>query len=413
MTEVDKYHQRTRSAFIWSRILRTPFWSIFLLLPYILYKDLHATPLQIGVVVALKPSVSLLSMYWSSLIKNRRSLLIPNVVWASILGLIPFFFFPFIDNPWFFIFSFGFFMTLHRGVVPAWMEIMKLNLPERSCQRIFAWGNAFSYLGEGLLPFFFGWILDDYFQAWRWIFPVAASVAVIPIFFQCRMYIPDDEKPEEIMPPMNWKIHILEPWKKAWKLLIVRPDFRAFQIGFMFGGMGLMFMQSVLPAYFIGVLNLTYTELGMALTFCKGIGFALTSEMWARWIARVDVYRFSGVVTLIAFLFPVMLIFAQYHIAWVYIAYIVYGAMQSGSELCWHLSGPIFAKKEDSTLYSTVNLIAGGLRGCFTPACSLYLCSLFSPALAIMVGGGFCLLATTTLFSYSRKFSAHSVSEIQ
>ncbi len=403
--KTDAFHQSTRAAFLWSRILRTPFWAIYILLPFILYKDLHATPLQIGVIVALKPSVSLLSMYWASWIKNRRDLLVPNVIWASVLGLLPFFFFPLIDNPWFLIFSFGFFMVLHRGVIPAWMEIMKLNLPELSRHRIFAWGSAFGYLGEGILPFCFGWVLDDYHEAWRWIFPLTALVAMIPIIFQYRIHIPEDTKLPEEDSPQSFKEIVIRPWKDSWNLVMSRPDFRGFQVGFMLGGMGLMFMQSVLPAFFVGVLNLTYTELGVALTLCKGIGFALTSEMWAQWMNRVDIYRFSSIVTLIAFVFPLILLGAQFQIIWLYIAYIVYGAMQAGSELCWNLSGPVFAKKEDSTLFSGVNLIAGGLRGCIAPAIGLMLCSYFDPAFALVMGGVFCLMATLSLLASAKKWS--------
>lgn len=407
----SQYHQTTRSAFLWSRILRTPFWAVYLLLPIILYKDLHASPLQIGVIVSLKPSVSLLSMYWASWIKNRRDLLVPNLIWASILGLIPFFFFPLIDNPWFIIFSFGFFMVLHRGVVPAWMEIMKLNLPGVSRQRIFAWGSAFGYLGEGLFNLCFGLLLDDNYQAWRWLLPLTAIIAVIPVLFQYRIKIPENEIPQEKSEPLSLKEIIVRPWKNSWDLLVSRPDFRGFQVGFMLGGMGLMFMQSVVPAFFVSVLNLTYTELAVALTLCKGIGMTLTSEMWAQWMHRVDIYRFTGLVTFIAFLFPLILIGAQYQLIWLYVAYIIYGVMQAGSELSWNLSGPVFAKNEDSTLYSGVNLIAGGLRGCIAPACGLMLSYLFNPSFSLVVGGIFCLMASGSMLSSYKKWVPQSQSD--
>jgi hypothetical protein len=92
------------------------------------------------------------------------------------------------------------------------------------------------------------------------------------------------------------------------------------------------------------------------------------------------------------------LIGAQYHLIWLYLAYIIYGVMQAGSELSWNLSGPVFANREDSTLYSGVNLIAGGLRGCFAPAFGLMMSSLFSPAFSLVVGGVFCLIASGSLF---------------
>jgi hypothetical protein len=42
-TPPDLFNVRTRAAYIWTRVLDTPFWGLFNLLPFILYKDLHAT----------------------------------------------------------------------------------------------------------------------------------------------------------------------------------------------------------------------------------------------------------------------------------------------------------------------------------------------------------------------------------
>ena len=92
----DKTWQNTRVAFMWTSILNTPFWAIFNMLPFILYKDLHATPLQITAIIILKPAVSLIAIYWSALIEKRKDRLLSNLIWARILSHLPFFFFPFV-----------------------------------------------------------------------------------------------------------------------------------------------------------------------------------------------------------------------------------------------------------------------------------------------------------------------------
>lgn len=399
----DSYHSLTRSAFLWSRILRTPIWAIYGMLPFILYRDLHATPFQIAVMVALKPTVSLISMYWSALINKRRDRLVPNIIWANILGLAPFFFFPFINNPWFFIGTFALFMMLYRGVNPAWMEVLKLNLPDGSRERIFAYGSTLGYVGDGVLWILYGWLLDSYFQSWRWIFPATAIIALISIYFQLRIPIRTDnnENRQPASTPSLTRQTFL-PWKNAWKLICSRSDFRWFQMGFMLGGAGLMVMHPVLPEFFMGVLNLSYKELGNAIFLCKGIGFVLTSQIWARWMQKIDIYRFSGIVTLVAFLFPVCLLASINNIVWLFLAYIIYGIMQAGSELSWNLSGPIFAKDEDSSIFSSVNVVTVGLRGCIAPFLGAYLGYLISPSFALVAGGILCLLATATMTFYSR-----------
>ncbi len=111
-SQSDYAWQKTRLAFVWTSVLNTPFWAIFNLLPFILYKDLHATPIQITAIIILKPAVSLFALYWSALIEKRKDRLLSNLIWARVLSHLPFFFFPFVDNPWFFIASFGFYMML-------------------------------------------------------------------------------------------------------------------------------------------------------------------------------------------------------------------------------------------------------------------------------------------------------------
>lgn len=399
--DLAKASSRTRTAFFWTRIFRTPFWAIYTILPFIILKELHATPFQIGVYIALKPVVSLLSLYWSAWINKRKDRLRGNLIWANFLGLVPFFFFPYVNNPWYIIAASGIFMALHRGVTPAWMEILKLNLPGTSRQRVFAWGSAWGYIGDGIFPFIIGWLLDDFSQSWRWLFPLTAVVALLPIIFQYRIPIHIDSKIETS--PIGWSKQLIEPWKNAWELIRSRDDFLRFQIGFMLGGSGLMLMQAVLPQFFMEGLKLSYTELAMALTFCKGVGFASTSQLWARWMNKMDIYRFSSWVTLLAFVFPFALLGAQFNLLWLYGAYLIYGTMQAGSELSWNLSGPIFAKEEDSSLYSSVNVLSVGIRGCFAPTLGSCLLYFASPMTVLILGGVFCLMATQRMHAYSRR----------
>ena len=401
----DLCQARTRSAFVWSRILKTPFWGIFDMLPFILLRDLHASPLQIAIIVALKPMSSLFALYWSASVNNRPDRLVSNINWATVLGVIPFLFFPFISNPWFFILAFGFYMVLHRGVIPAWMEIMKINLPGVSREKVFAYGSTYGYLGDGIFPFLIGALLDSYFQAWRWIFPGAAVISLGALYFQSRISIasemntklPEAEKASVLS-------QLITPWKNIWDLFQSRVDFRRYQVGFMLGGGGLMIMHVVLPQFCMSVLEISYTALAVARTLCKGVGFALSSQLWARWMNKVDIYRISGWVTFTALLFPLCLLMAQYNLAWLYIAYLVYGVMQGGSELSWHMSGPIFSKKEDSSLFSSANVATVGLRGCIAPGIGALLAWWTDSVSVLLIGGAFCGLGTIFMSRFSRQY---------
>lgn len=384
---------KTRSAYLWANLLTTPFWVVFNMLPFILYKDLHATPLQIAILVTLKPTVSLFSGYWSASVNKRKDKLVANLIWARILSHLPFFCFPFIENVWFYIAAFGFYMSLYRGVVPAWMEILKLNIPTQGREKVFVWGSFLGYAGNALLPFALGTILDDYTMAWRWIFPCTAIVSLSATFFKWRIPIVSSSEQFEENTQKTWKEVLAQPWKQAFDLLNHRRDFFRYQIGFMLGGGGIMLIQPALPSYFVDTLSLSYTEMAIALTLCKGIGFAVTSPLWTAYMNKMNIFRLSSYPPLCICMFAICLAAAPFNVYWVYAAYIFYGFMQAGSEMTWHLSGPTFAGHEDSTVYSSVNVLAVGVRGCVIPPLGSLISAVANPLVAILAGGSVCFAA--------------------
>lgn len=399
----DIYLHKTRLAYTWTRILNTPFWALYTLLPFIMCKDLHATPWQIACIISLKPIVSLFSLYWSSLIQSRRDRLVSNIIWAGVFSHLPFLFVPFVSHPWFFVLASGVYMLFYRGVHPAWMEILKINVPEEDRKHVFAYGSAFYHVGGALLAIVLGWLLDGYYQAWRWLFPLTALLPLWAIVLQAALPIRKGAIEEPVIAsPFSFKDQIKKPWQEALALLRKRPDFTRFQIGFMLGGGGLMLWQPALPIFFFDTLNLNYKELTLAMTLCKSIGYTAALPLWTKAMSRKDIFSFSSAVTALAALFPIGLMAAQWHLAWLYGAYLLYGMMQAGSELSWNLSGPIFSKHEDSSTYSGVNVVSIGLRGCIAPPLGSFLCNFTNATAALIVGGGFCLLATWQMY-LSRK----------
>lgn len=381
----------TRLAYLMTCILRAPFWALYNLLMFILYKDLGASPFQIALFIAIRPIVSIFSMYWSAPIVGRPDRLRKNIVLAGVVGYLPFFFFPLIRSPWFVLFASGVYMTTFRGSVPAWMEVFKRNLPHEMRNKVFSWGSMISYSIVAGLPLVLGPMLDRFSFSWCWLFPLSAFLGLLPILYQLRM--PIDGSMEQSAPRLSLSKRVTNPWSNAWQLFRSRADFRCYQIGFMlFGGCGLMIIQPALPKFFMDILGLSYTELSIALAMCKGVGFALTSPLWARAMSRVNLFRFSSVVTFFGGVFPLILLVAQWQIGWVYVAYLFYGVMQAGSELIWHLAGPLFADREDSSVYSNVSILIVGLRGCCIPQFGSFLSIWFASPIILLLGTLSCFI---------------------
>ena len=117
---------------------------------------------------------------------------------------------------------------------------------------------------------------------------------------------------------------------------------------------------------------------------------------------RVDIYHFSALVTLLAALFPLGLLAANWHISWLFAAYLGYGIMQAGSELSWNLSGTIFSKHEDSSIFTGINVVMVGVRGCVAPPLGSLLLTIWGPVAVLLLGGLFCVFGTAAL-SYGRR----------
>lgn len=395
----------TRSAYIWTRILGTPFWVLINLLTFILYKDLHITPLQITAIIALKPMSSLLAPYWSQIIYQRPELISSNLVWANLIRYLPFFFIPWVNSIWFIIAAFGLYMMLHRAVIPGWVEMLKRNLPEYTQERTIGHGSMIDYCGNAIMTLGLGFILDSSEHAWRWLFPTMALIGFASTWFLLRLPVLSStleySQNDKARPLEKLKGRLSNPWRQSWRLIRERADFATYQIGFMIGGAGLMIVQPALPVFFVDTLNLSYVEMGLALAVCKGIGVVCTSPLWVKLFRKIDIFYFSALITLIAVMFPLLLLASPVHPSILYFAYILYGVMQAGNELSWHMSGIVFAKEKESSAYSSTNVLTVGIRGCIVPAIGAIVLSFTSSITVMLCGGVLSLFAAFYLINYT------------
>jgi len=350
----------------------------------------------------LKPVVSIFSLYWCHAISQRRDKLLSNLRWAGILGKVPFLFFPFISNVWLIIGCAAFHMMLHRGTNPAWMEIIKLNIPKTQRGRTYSFGAVIGYIEGAVLAIGIGTLLDYNTDLWKFIFPIAALIGIVGVILQTRLKLPKQTAPKgPEKPPLSFADTLLTPWQETIKLLRRRPDFFRFQWGFILAGSGLMLIQPALPIFFADILKLSYTEMMIALSICKGVGYALTSQQWAKIMSNLNIFKFTSLCFFMVALYTAILISSQLHVALVYLAYFVYGIFLSGNHLSWNLSGPIFSHQEDSAIFSSVNVVTVGLRGCIAPPLGGILCVILGPISTIVCGMCLILLSAVRMYTWS------------
>jgi hypothetical protein len=382
--------QKTKAALLWSSLLNEPLLTLYALLTFILCKDLGASVFQISVLMALKPIVSIFSFYWSASLGERKDKLRWNLVAAGILGRLPFLLFPFIDNVWFIVAGAIIYMFFYRAGNPAWMEILKLNLPKASREKLFSLSSAIGY-GEGvLLAIGFGALMDHGHGLWRILFFGSALLGIGTTLLQLRVPIDAENQLAEKAAAPKKKNHLLDPWKTCIRLMKTRPDFAQFQWGFMACGFGIMLIQPALPFFFVDILRLSYIDLAIALSICKGLGFVFSSSLWAKAMQRFSIAKLACAVFVCTGFFPLFLLMTPLSLFWLYLAYFLYGIAQGGSHLIWHLCGPIFSDKEDSSQFSGVNVMMVGVRGAAAHPLGGFLSGVIGPLGVLGLGVVFC-----------------------
>ncbi len=407
--KLDHIASSTKSAVLVNKLLSEPLLLIFSLVGFILCKSLNGSALQVSLLTTLNPSLGLLILYWSTSIHCNPQKLSSNLIWSGILARMPFLFFPWVSNPWIFIACAGVYIFFYRASNPAWMEVIKLNLPDPHRSRIYSFASALGY-AEGLVIclWVIPWLKQDE-MAWRWCFPIAAIIGMTSVIVQNRV-VPNDYKlkPKKTKKKQfSLKDRIVTPWKESFRLMSKRPDFTRFQVGFFFCGFGLMMSSAILPLYCVNTLNVSLGEFATARLVCMCIGYVIFSKFWSQKLNSLHIYEFMVYVIICFILFAIFIVLASIETYFLYVAFFIYGVAQAGSHLSWNLSGPIFAKNENSATFSSINVLMVGIRGCIAPALGSILYIYFS---SYIVFTAFILLSFIAIWVMMRGLARHSLS---
>lgn len=373
---------RTRRALLAMNLTSEPLSAFYTLLPIILYKHLHVTPFELSLFITLRPLFSVFSFYWSSYLLYYRNRLVSNLIGAWTLARLPFVLLLFFPNFWVLFFAAAFYQLFSKAGTPAWIEILNRNIPKEPREHLFSVYNILSFL-EGIgISFIIGRLLDHNPGNWNIILCCGAFIGLANIYFLKRVKIPFEEDVEGSLP----KNPILHPWKEGFQLMQNRLDFARFQWGFMFGGGALMIAAPALSVFYSDNLAISYTNMTFARFVFMGIGVILSSLIWKKGLKLLPI-NILVLLSLVGFgLFLGAILLAQIDGVFLYLAFLVYGIAQAGSQLIWNLSGTIFANEKNSLPFTNVNILMLGIRGCVAPLIGGQLCVLFGAVPTIFIG---------------------------
>jgi len=381
---------KTRFALLWMHLANEPFVALFTLLGFILRKDLGASTLQLSVLAITSPVLALFSFYWSFALTRNTAKLLPNLMGAWILGRLPFLLIPWFHSVWYLIFAAAIYQLFYRAGTPALMEILKQNVDKKPRESLFSSAYLLGFIESVLLGLFVGKFLDCHAQAWKILFIGAALLSVSSVIFQRRIPL---LRPiiDKSAPPATHGT-LVQPWKDCLHLMKTYPEFATFQWGFMIGGFGLMLINPALIIYYAETLLLSHENLTTARYIFMGVGVLLSTLLWRKALSLYPISRLTLLILLGFGLFPLVLLCAKASLAFLYLAFLLYGIAQAGSHLLWHLSGTLFASEEESSSkYTGTNVLMVGIRGLLGPLLGGILTAALGPITVLVLGALICL----------------------
>ena len=395
--------EKTRRILLLTFILTEPLYTSTLLLSFILRKDLGASAWQIALLTTLRPIVSIFSLYWSHIPYNNPKQLKRNVLLGHFLARVPYLFYPWVESVSWIIALELIHIIFARGSHPPFAEILRLNLSDSNRTKSYALGQTIAHLEGAGIGLLIGRLLDNNPLFWHTLYPVTALIGMVSILVQMRLPLPEELAISPLANTGEKSLSWSAPWKEAKALLKERPDFRLFQWGYMIEAFGMMLIQPALPLFFADVLHLSHTEVAFALSFCKNIGFVASSFFWARALKRDTLFSYTAAIFLCRGLYIAALLSAEWHFSFLLTAYFIYGIAIAGSHLCWSLSGTLFARDEDSSLFSRINIMAIAMRGSIAPPLGGWIAAGLGAKAALFSGLWLPLIASGLMYRGRRK----------
>lgn len=391
-------------------ILVSPLEVLFTLLIFILSVSLGATPFQLMIMTCLKPITSFVSFYLGALLSNSSFSLRRYLIVNLIVGTVPCIFFPFVNNVWYYIASYALFMITLRAAYPAWIEILKRHTELQNLSHVVSRGNSIYYGVMILFPPLIAVYLDQNPLIWKIIFITCAISRILSILVLSRIEM-DTTETQNPKTKFNLKKQLFDPLYKGFQLLKKKPQFGNYLALFFIGGAGIIGIQSILPIYFKKDLHLSYTELAMAFSFCKGVSFITTSSIWAKFLNRSSIFMLNSFMNLFSCLFLALITASSFETSFLYPAYLFYGVMQAGCQISWNMSGAIFSDSEESSFYSSMNLALVGVRGIICPAVFFVLFSLSNANIVFLSAFILCFLGILYGVTLDRRYTLSVVAQ--
>lgn len=355
--------------------------------------------LVIGLLVGLPASANLTSFAWAAFAHGRHkirfvvSLQVVTILAIAAVCLAA-------PTAWGFL-LFAVAVAVGRiawaGVVTLRTTIWASNYPRQDRPRIAGAFASIQALCLALVTFLTGLLLDENPDAYRWVYPLAASIGMVGAWSYSRIRVRghgrmlaserDHKKSADKLKPTINPLGIL-------RLLNNDRGFAAFMLCLFLIGTGNIMVTAPLVIILDDQFKLDYVQAIAILTSIPILIMPFSIPIWSRLLAKVHVVRFRSIHSWI-FIVKNLLVFMCILYSWlpgIYIAAVIQGIGFGGGVLAWNLGHHDFASPQSSTQYMGVHVTLTGIRGLLAPLFGVFIYKMLLDQ-GSATGGGVYLVA--------------------
>ncbi len=368
-------------------------------------KALHSLDWQLTLLAMIWPLSNFFSIWWGKILERSR-IKTKYFLIVAFLGRLVLVFGLWVSNMSEFILLLTVVYFFSSLLIPALNSLYQTNFRKEIRGKLFGYTVSLGTLLSMITTYFAGHLLDVNEQFYRQFLLFAGisgclSCLVLPLIKNTKI-----DEASVVHAPLSFKEVFLSPITRSMQLMKSNKEFAIFERNFSLYGMGFIMVIPVIPIYLVEHLHLNYTNTFIAKGVISQVGILLLSPFFGKLLDRKDVFHFTSLVFALLMFYPLGFIASiAFHsfalkVAFVYLAYLLFGVAMSGVNIAWSMGSISFAGKEDASMFQSVHVTLTGVRGLIAPFLGFIILRTFGLTSVFVVA--FLFLATASFLSYKQ-----------
>ena len=330
--------------------------GIFHLTPFLIRRDLGASPWQVAMLIGIWQAPWILA----PLIEPLMARLNPQRAWRwlAVIAHAPLLVIAFVPLAWPLMIVLGLYYLTSIAYIPHRGAMIRANYAPEVRGRMYGLLQAVTLLGSAVAAKAAGRLIE-WDSAWiRVVFPVGGVLGFLGFWAHSRIRWRGQARVKVA------RLHA--SWHEVWRILRDDRAFRTYEVGFMTYGVAFLMGWPLLFLYAEGPLGLTYDQLTNGTAYASPAALLFGAWFWSRFTDRLGVVRLSMLAFLCLAIFYTSMLFVTG--PWSFVAvFALWGFSMAAVDVSWSLGPLHFAPEGEAHMYAAVHFSMVGVRSLFAP----------------------------------------------